>query len=118
MVRIQDVSFFDKETNTGEVVGRMSGDTVSIQDAMVGKVGKFIQLFSSFVGGFVVSLVWGWLLTLVMLTSIPPMVFSVSVMSVMIAKMALRGQTAYAKAATVVEQTIGSIRMVINTCTF
>ncbi|KAI7750749.1 hypothetical protein M8C21_013051, partial [Ambrosia artemisiifolia] len=23
----QDVSFFDKETNTGEVVGRMSGDT-------------------------------------------------------------------------------------------
>ncbi|KAJ9543132.1 hypothetical protein OSB04_022839 [Centaurea solstitialis] len=30
----QDVSFFDKETNTGEVVGRMSGDTVLIQDAM------------------------------------------------------------------------------------
>ncbi|MFS7946062.1 putative ABC transporter type 1, transmembrane domain superfamily [Helianthus anomalus] len=53
-----------------------------------------------------------------MLTSIPPMVFSVSVMSVMIAKMALQGQTAYAKAAIVVEQTIGSIRMVINTCTF
>ena len=24
----QDVAFFDMETNTGEVVGRMSGDTV------------------------------------------------------------------------------------------
>jgi len=34
----QDVSFFDKETNTGEVVGRMSGDTVLIQDAMGEKV--------------------------------------------------------------------------------
>ena len=30
----QEIGFFDKETNTGEVVGRMSGDTVLIQDAM------------------------------------------------------------------------------------
>lgn len=34
----QDISFFDKETNTGEVVGRMSGDTVLIQDAIGEKV--------------------------------------------------------------------------------
>lgn len=34
----QDVAFFDKETNTGEVVGRMSGDTVLIQDAIGEKV--------------------------------------------------------------------------------
>ncbi|KAJ0651011.1 putative ABC-type xenobiotic transporter [Helianthus annuus] len=135
----QDVSFFDKETNTGEVVGRMSGDTVLIQDAMgekvcilishfkiyknicrklisyyIFQVGKFIQLFSTFVGGFVVALVQGWLLTLVMLTSIPPLVISFSVMAIMVAKMATRGQTAYAKAATVVEQTIGSIRTVAS----
>ncbi|KAF5785307.1 putative Type I protein exporter [Helianthus annuus] len=35
----QDVSFFDKETHTGEVIGRMSGDTVLIQNAMGEKVG-------------------------------------------------------------------------------
>lgn len=34
----QDIAFFDKEANTGEVVGRMSGDTVLIQDAMGEKV--------------------------------------------------------------------------------
>lgn len=34
----QEVAFFDKETNTGEVVGRMSGDTVLIQEAMGEKV--------------------------------------------------------------------------------
>lgn len=34
----QEISFFDKETNTGEVVERMSGDTVFIQDAMGEKV--------------------------------------------------------------------------------
>jgi ABC-type multidrug transport system fused ATPase/permease subunit len=34
----QDVTFFDKETSTGEVVGRMAGDTVLIQDAIGEKV--------------------------------------------------------------------------------
>lgn len=34
----QEIGFFDKETNTGEVVGRMSGDTVLIQDALGEKV--------------------------------------------------------------------------------
>ena len=33
-----DVDFFDTETNTGEVVGRMSGDTILIQDATGEKV--------------------------------------------------------------------------------
>lgn len=35
----QDIAYFDKETNTGEVVGRMSGDTILIQDGMGEKVG-------------------------------------------------------------------------------
>ena len=34
----QDASFFDMETNTGEVVGRMSSDTMLIRDAMGEKV--------------------------------------------------------------------------------
>lgn len=34
----QDISFFDRETNSVEVVGRISGDTVLIQDAMGEKV--------------------------------------------------------------------------------
>lgn len=34
----QEIAFFDNETNTGEVVERMSGDTVFIQDAMGEKV--------------------------------------------------------------------------------
>ncbi|KAI3417880.1 uncharacterized protein J3R85_014152 [Psidium guajava] len=110
----QDVAFFDKETNTGEVVGRMSGDTVLIQDAMGEKVGKFIQLVSTFLGGFVIAFIKGWLLTLVMLTMIPLLVIAGGVMSLIISKMASRGQSAYAKAANVVEQTIGSIRTVAS----
>uniref|UniRef100_A0A7N0U2K1 Uncharacterized protein n=1 Tax=Kalanchoe fedtschenkoi TaxID=63787 RepID=A0A7N0U2K1_KALFE len=110
----QDVAFFDIETNTGEVVGRMSGDTVLIQDALGEKVGKFIQLTATFVGGFVIAFTKGWLLTLVMLSSIPPMVIAGGAMAMFISKMASQGQNAYAKAATVVEQTIGSIRTVAS----
>uniref|UniRef100_A0A2N9HC14 Uncharacterized protein n=1 Tax=Fagus sylvatica TaxID=28930 RepID=A0A2N9HC14_FAGSY len=110
----QDVAFFDKETNTGEVVGRMSGDTVLIQDAMGEKVGKFVQLISTFVGGFVIAFIKGWLLTLVLLSSIPLLVASGAVMSIIISKLASNGQNAYAKAANVVEQTIGSIRTVAS----
>ncbi|WCJ22615.1 ABC transporter B family member 11 [Euphorbia peplus] len=110
----QDVAFFDKETNTGEVVGRMSGDTVLIQDAMGEKVGKFVQLISTFIGGFIIAFIRGWLLTLVMVATIPLIVLAGAVMSLTIARMASTGQNAYAKAATVVEQTIGSIRTVAS----
>ncbi|XP_071715337.1 ABC transporter B family member 21-like [Rutidosis leptorrhynchoides] len=110
----QDLSFFDKETYTGEVIGRMSGDTVLIQEAMGEKVGKFTQLMATFIGGFVLAFVKGWLLTLVMLSTIPPLVIIGGIMSLTIAKMASRGQSAYGKASIVVEQTIGSIRTVAS----
>ncbi|KAL1196719.1 ABC transporter B family member 11 [Cardamine amara subsp. amara] len=110
----QDVGFFDVETNTGEVVGRMSGDTVLIQDAMGEKVGKFIQLVSTFVGGFVLAFTQGWLLTLVMLTSIPLLAMAGAAMALIVTRATSRGQAAYAKAANVVEQTIGSIRTVAS----
>lgn len=110
----QDVAFFDNETNTGEVVGRMSGDTVLIQEAMGEKVGKFLQLMATFLGGFVIAFIKGWLLTVVMLSSIPLLVISGGVMAFIISKTSSLGQSAYAKAATVVEQTIGSIRTVAS----
>ncbi|KAG5112742.1 hypothetical protein JHK82_036011 [Glycine max] len=110
----QDVSFFDKETRTGEVVGRMSGDTVLIQDAMGEKVAQFIQLMTTFVGGFVIAFSRGWLLTLVMLSSIPPLVLCGSMLGLIITKASSRAQAAYSIAASIVEQTIGSVRTVAS----
>ncbi|KAJ8898756.1 hypothetical protein K2173_005042 [Erythroxylum novogranatense] len=110
----QDIAFFDKDTSTGEVIGRMSGDTVLIQDAIGEKVGKFLQLIATFIGGFIIAFVKGWLLTLVMLSSIPLLVIAGGTMSILISKTATRGQKAYAEASTVVEQTIGSIRTVAS----
>ncbi|KAK7397026.1 hypothetical protein VNO78_18191 [Psophocarpus tetragonolobus] len=110
----QDIAFFDKETNTGEVIGRMSGDTVLIQDAMGEKVGRFLQLIATFIGGFAISFIKGWLLTVVMLSAVPLVVTAGAALGFIIGRMATRGQSAYAKASRVVEETIGSIRTVAS----
>ncbi|PNY04010.1 ABC transporter B family member 11-like protein [Trifolium pratense] len=110
----QDISFFDKETNSGEVVGRMSGDTIFIQEAMGEKVGKFIQCMSCLLGGLVVAFIKGWLLTLVLLSSIPLLLLSGSITSFVFAMMASHGQVAYSEAAIIVERITGSIRTVAS----
>ncbi|XP_061356075.1 ABC transporter B family member 9-like [Gastrolobium bilobum] len=110
----QDIAYFDTETTTGEVIGRMSGDTILIQDAMGEKVGKFLQLVSAFVGGFVIAFTKGWELCLVLLACIPAIVIVGGVMAMMMAKMSSRGQTAYAEAGNVVEQTTSAIRTVAS----
>ncbi|KAJ6298505.1 hypothetical protein OIU76_019624 [Salix suchowensis] len=106
----QDIGFFDSETSTGEVIGRMSGDTILIQDAMGEKVGKFIQLLATFFGGFAIGFIKGWLLALVLLSSIPPLVIAGGAMALIMTKMSSRGQVAYAEAGNIVEQTVGAIR--------
>ncbi|KAL0459172.1 UNVERIFIED_CONTAM: ABC transporter B family member 11 [Sesamum latifolium] len=110
----QDIGYFDRETNTGEIIERMSTDTIIIQDAMGQKVGKFLQLSASFFGGFVIAFTKGWLLTMVLLSAIPLLVISAASMSVLMAKLTSRGQAAYSAAAIVVEQTLGSIRTVAS----
>ncbi|OVA18948.1 ABC transporter [Macleaya cordata] len=110
----QDITFFDTETMTGEVIGRMSGDTILIQDAMGEKVGKFIQLISTFIGGFVVAFTRGWRLAVVMLSCIPPIVIAGGAMSLIMSRLSSRGQIAYAEAGNVVEQTVGAIQTVAS----
>ncbi|KAH0450718.1 hypothetical protein IEQ34_021410 [Dendrobium chrysotoxum] len=92
----------------------MSGDTILIQDAMGEKVGKFIQLVSTFLGGFVIAFVKGWLLTLVLMCSVPFIVLAGAALSLIISKLSARGQSAYAEAGSVVEQTVGSIRTIAS----
>ncbi|XP_024195312.2 ABC transporter B family member 21 [Rosa chinensis] len=110
----QDVSYFDQEINSGEIVGRMSGDTLLIKEAMGEKVGTFIQVVATFTGSYIIAFFKGWLLTLVMISSIPPLVFSGAVMNHFIVKLASNGQAAYSGGAIVVEETIGSIRTVAS----
>ena len=75
-------------------------------------MGQFIQLMATFIGGFVISFIKGWLLTVVMLSCIPLLVLAGAMMSLVITRASSKGQAAYSTASSVVEQTIGSIRTV------
>ncbi|KAF2576219.1 hypothetical protein F2Q70_00002117 [Brassica cretica] len=108
----QDIGFFDTETSTGEVIGRMSGDTILIQDSMGEKVGKFVQLISTFFGGFTVACIIGSL-TVAPIPCIPLIVATGGAMALIMSKMAGRGLHAYAEAGNVIEQAVGSIRTVV-----
>ncbi|VFQ97082.1 unnamed protein product [Cuscuta campestris] len=108
----QDIAFFDTETETGEVIARMSGDTILIQEAMGEKAGKFIQFTSTFIGGFVIAFIKGWLLALILSSSIPALVIVGGFMTSLMSKMSSRGQVAYAHAGNIVEQTIRGIKTV------
>ncbi|KAJ8549049.1 hypothetical protein K7X08_032756 [Anisodus acutangulus] len=92
----------------------MSGDTILLQEAMGDKVANFIMNISTFFGGFVVAFIKGWLLTLVLLTSIPATVISFKCVAWVLSKMSGSGQAAYADAGKVVEQTVGGIRTVAS----
>lgn len=108
----QDIAFFDKEMSTGQVVERMSGDTFLIQDSIGEKVGKCIQLLSTFFGGFVIAFVRGWLLALVLLSCIPPIAVAGAIVSRLTTRLSTRIQAKYGDAGNIVEQTIGTIRTV------
>ncbi|CAM6028990.1 unnamed protein product [Sphagnum balticum] len=108
----QDVTFFDKEASTGEVVGRMAGDTVLIQDAIGEKVGTFQQYVTTFIGGFVVAFIKQWKLTLVMVAVTPLLVVAITLVSKKLSRLAGRGQEHYAAAGNTVQQVLGSMRTV------
>ncbi|XBH96274.1 hypothetical protein VPH35_086688 [Triticum aestivum] len=110
----QNIAFFDKEMSTGQVVERMCGDTFLVQDAIGEKIGKYIQLLSTFFGGFIIAFVRGWLLTLVMLSSIPPVVVAGFIVSRIQTNLSTQMQANYVDAADIVEQTIGTIRTVVS----
>ncbi|CAL4949384.1 unnamed protein product [Urochloa decumbens] len=110
----QDITYFDMEMRTGQVTERMAGDTFLIQDAIGDKVGMSIQLLSTFFGGFIIAFIRGWLLALVMLSSIPPIALSFVIMSKLRIRLSAHMQAKYSDAGNVVEQTLGAIRTVVS----
>ncbi|MCE0480779.1 hypothetical protein HAX54_037887 [Datura stramonium] len=115
-----DIAFFDTETTTGEVIGRMSGDTILIQDALGEKLTHVERSVPPEVHSIPLNICWrlhnrihkgmasvdslGFLHTC-------PCTAGGS-MALIMSKMSSRGQVAYAEAGNVVEQTIGAIRTV------
>ncbi|KAM1126225.1 hypothetical protein ACFX2B_040934 [Malus domestica] len=83
-----------------------------LASSIVFVVWKYIQLRSTFLGGFMIAFVQGWRLTVVLLATIPAIVIAGAIMATIMSKISSRGQSAYVEVGNMVEQTVGSIRTV------
>ncbi|KAI3944839.1 hypothetical protein MKW92_002206 [Papaver armeniacum] len=110
----QDITFFDRKTTTGEVIVGLTCDTSIIQDAIGEKVGKFIQLVTTFLVSYAIAFGKGWSLALLVLSCAPPLAITSIFVAKYVSKVSYQGQAANAEAAEVVGQTVGAIRTVAS----
>uniref|UniRef100_A0A6J0T9D9 Bile salt export pump n=1 Tax=Pogona vitticeps TaxID=103695 RepID=A0A6J0T9D9_9SAUR len=106
-----DIGWFDC-TSVGELNTRISDDVNKINDAIADQVAIFIQRFTTFVGGFLLGFVRGWKLTLVIISVSPLLGIGAALMGLAVAKMTGLELKAYAKAGTVADEVLSSVRTV------
>ncbi len=66
----QEIGWFDSQAS-GSLSTRLAEDTFKIQDAISDKMGSAIQFGAMFLAGFVIGFMYGWKLTLVLLSVTP-----------------------------------------------
>lgn len=108
----QDIGWFDTH-ETGELNTRLSDDINQIHEGIGDKVSTFLQWFSSAISSFIIGFVYGWQLTLVMLSVAPLLALAAGVMSKIMATMSSKELSAYAKAGAVADEVLSSIRTVV-----
>uniref|UniRef100_W5MNJ9 Bile salt export pump n=1 Tax=Lepisosteus oculatus TaxID=7918 RepID=W5MNJ9_LEPOC len=106
-----DIGWFDCNS-VGELNTRMSDDINKINDAIADQVGIFIQRFTTFICGFLMGFVRGWKLTLVILAVSPLLGVGAALMALFVAKLTGWELQAYAKAGSVADEVLSSIRTV------
>jgi len=63
----QEMAWYDKN-DSGELLTHIAGDVLLIQEGIGDKLGTFFQFLAMFVGGFSVGFVYGWKMSLVIVS--------------------------------------------------
>ncbi|CAM6127718.1 unnamed protein product [Calypogeia fissa] len=108
----QDVGFFDTDISTGEIVSRISSDTVLVQDAISEKAGNYAHYMARFIAGFAIGFASVWQLTLVTVAVVPLIALAGGAYAVTLIGLTSKSQAAYTKAGIIAEQAIAQIRTV------
>ncbi|KAL5220578.1 hypothetical protein ABZP36_025291 [Zizania latifolia] len=108
----QDVSFFDTDVRTSDVIHAINADAVVVQDAISEKLGNLIHYLATFVSGFVVGFTAAWQLALVTLAVVPLIAVIGGLSAAALAKLSSRSQQALSGAGNIAEQALAQIRIV------
>ncbi|XP_077124839.1 ATP-dependent translocase ABCB1-like isoform X2 [Ranitomeya variabilis] len=108
----QEMAWFDSY-QIGTLNNRMSRDMGIVYDGLSNKLCMFVQMISSAIGGIVIAFLYGWKLTLVILSISPLIGLSGALWSKIATSYTTKEINAYAKAGAVAEEVLTAIRTVI-----
>ncbi|NXY34317.1 MDR1 protein, partial [Pomatorhinus ruficollis] len=108
----QEMAWFDT-TQIGTLNTRLTDDINTIREGIGDKISIFLQFFSTFVSGLIVGFIYGWKLTLVVMSVSPLLAASAAIWSALLASLTAKELSAYAKAGAVAEEILSAIRTVV-----
>ncbi|XP_046391423.1 multidrug resistance protein homolog 49-like [Ischnura elegans] len=108
----QDIAWYDTH-QIGDFASRVTEDLNKLKDGIGEKVGMVVMLSVSFLSNIVVSFIYGWKLTLVILSLMPLLVIATAIVGKMQASLAEKELKAYGKAGAVSEEVLGALRTVL-----
>ncbi|KAJ8415863.1 hypothetical protein AAFF_G00404200 [Aldrovandia affinis] len=108
----QPMEWFDTH-QIGVLNTRLTDDIITINEGLGDKMCIFVQFLCTFLSGIIIGFIYGWKLTLVILSVCPLLAGSAAVWSKILATLTSKELSAYAKAGAVAEEILVSIRTVV-----
>ncbi|CAG7826351.1 unnamed protein product, partial [Allacma fusca] len=108
----QNIGWYDTVEDRN-FISRISENISKVQEAISDKVGMFFYFSFSSITSIAAAFYYGWLMTLVMLSIMPIIIVSIVVITKVQARLALREQSAYAKAGYVAQEALSNIKTVM-----
>ena len=109
----QNIGFFD-ETGTGELLGQLTGNIITIQEGLTDKIAFTIAAISTLIAGYAVAFYKSWKLTLCLTATVIVLVLVSTVLIAMLLKYRLAYLDASASASIVAEDIISSISSTVS----
>ncbi|XP_061441602.1 ATP-dependent translocase ABCB1 isoform X2 [Rhineura floridana] len=108
----QEIGWFDVN-DVGELNTRLIDDVSKINEGIGDKIAMLIQGIATFLTGFIIGFTKGWKLTLVILAVSPVLGLSAAIWAKVLSAFTNKELAAYAKAGSVAEEVLSSIRTVM-----
>ncbi|KAK6782933.1 hypothetical protein RDI58_020729 [Solanum bulbocastanum] len=108
----QDISLFDTEASTGEVISAITSDIIIVQDAISEKAGNFLHYISRFLAGFTIGFIRVWQISLVTLSIVPLIALAGGIYAYVSIGLIARLRKSYIKAGEIAEEVVANIRTV------
>ncbi|GKC05348.1 ABC transporter B family member 19-like protein [Tanacetum coccineum] len=110
----QDVSFFDTDISTSDIMHGISSDVAQIQEVMGDKMAHFIYHIFTFICGYAVGFLKSWKVSLAVFAVTPLTMFCGIAYKAVYVGLATKEVNSYKKAGSIAEQAISSIRTVFS----